>query len=167
MGVKMKERLEINWPNHYAPGNCPVHVRNELTMSVPQEQVWAWLAHATLWPTWYVNSANVQILEGDADLKKGSRFRWQTFGVTITSTVLECVPNERIAWDAHGFGVNAYHAWVLQPSGQGCHVLTEETQHGWLARLSDLVMLNRMHKFHQLWLEGLEKKGCTGFPPDA
>jgi hypothetical protein len=101
----------------------------------------------------------------DQVLKKGSRFHWKTFGVSLGSTVLEYVPNERIAWDAHAFGVDAYHAWVLRPSAKGCHVLTEETQHGWIARLGMLFMPNRMHQYHQLWLEALAGKAGAGLPP--
>ena len=135
-------------------------------MAASKDRVWAWLTRASLWPTWYVNSANIKFLEGTGpDLAKGTRFRWKTFGITLTSTVLEHVPEERIAWDAHAFGVDAYHAWVLQPSGQGCLVVTEETQHGSLARLGKALMPNRMHKFHQLWLEALEHKGRGGLPP--
>jgi hypothetical protein len=85
-----------------------------------------------------------------------TRFWWKTLGLPLESTVREFVPGQRIAWDAHGLGVDAYHAWVLSPrTGGGCHVLTEETQHGWLARLGNRFMPNRMHRYHQLWLEGL------------
>jgi uncharacterized protein YndB with AHSA1/START domain len=164
----MTQPLQVKWPDHYQPRNCPVHVRNELDMAAAPKRVWAWLIRATLWPTWYVNSANVKILEGTGlDVQKGTRFRWKTFGVTITSTVLEYVPRERIAWDAQAFGIDAYRAWVLQPFARGCHVVTEETQRGWLARLGKLFMPNRMHKFHQLWLEGLATKARTGLPPAA
>lgn len=165
----MPQSLEIRWPQYYRPDNCPVHVRNELHMAASQECVWAWLIRATLWPTWYVNSANVSILDDmGPNLRMNTRFRWKTFGITITSTVLEYIPGERIAWDAHAFGVDAYHAWVLQPSALGgCHVLTEESQHGWLARLSNLFMPNRMHMFHQVWLEGLANQAGGGLPPPA
>ena len=165
-GDEITRPFEVQWPSHYEPSKCPVHVRNELAMAASQDRVWAWLTRVTLWPTWYINSANVQILEGSAQcLTKGTRFRWKTFGVTITSTVLEYIPEERIAWDAHAFGIDAYHAWVLQQSDQGCRVLTEETQHGWLARLGKLLMPKRMYRFHQLWLEGLESKARGGLPP--
>jgi uncharacterized protein YndB with AHSA1/START domain len=164
----MTKSMEVRWPDRYQPGNCPVHVQNELDMAATPERVWAWLIRASLWPTWYANSANLKMLEGTGpNLQKGTRFRWKTFGVTITSTVLEYVPRERIAWDAHAFGIDAYHAWVLQPSSKGCYVLTEETQHGWLARLGKRFMPNRMHKFHQLWLEGLAAKARGGLPPVA
>jgi uncharacterized protein YndB with AHSA1/START domain len=166
--IKMTQLAVIQWPEHYKPGKCPIHVRNELDMAASPEKVWAWLTRATLWPSWYVNSSNVMILERPgADLKEGTRFRWKTFGVTIVSTVLEYDPNERIAWQAKAFGIDVYHAWLLQPSAKGCRVLTEETQHGWLAILGKLVMPNRMVKFHQLWLEALESKARTGLPPAA
>ncbi len=159
----MTQTFEISWPDHYQPQNCAVHVRNELDMAAAPEHVWTWLIRATLWPTWYVNSANVEILDGyGPDLREGTRFRWKTFDVTIISCVREFVPNERIAWDAQAFGIDVYHAWVLQPSARGCRVLTEETQHGWLARLSKLLMPNRMYNYHQLWLEGLASKADTG-----
>lgn len=161
------ESLEVQWPPHYTPGNCPVHVRNELAMDVAPETVWAWLVCARRWPEWYKNASDVQYLEGGSDdLAKGTRFRWKTFGVTIESTVLELVPGQRIGWDAHGLGVDAYHAWVLRRTALGCHLLTEETQHGWLARLGNLLMPNRMHRFHQLWLESLRDKAGKG-PPAA
>jgi len=157
---------EIHWPERYKPENCPVHIRNELDMDADPEYVWAWLIRAKLWPTWYNNSANVEIIRGSGpDLAEDTRFRWKTFGVTITSTVREFVPGQRIAWDAHAFGLDVYHAWVLQPSSKGCHVLTEETQHGFIARLGALFMPSRMYKFHQIWLEGLERQAQKGLPP--
>ncbi len=162
----MTPPLEIQWPDRYQPSNCPVHVRNELDMAASQDHVWAWLVRVLLWPTWYVNSANTEIIEGSGpDLEEGTRFRWKTFGVTITCTVRECALHERIAWDAHTLGIDVYHAWALQPSAKGCRVLTEETQHGWLARLGKLFMPKRMYRFHQLWLEGLESKARAGLPP--
>jgi len=36
------EPFAVEWPNHYEPRNCPIHVRNELDMVAPQDRVWAW-----------------------------------------------------------------------------------------------------------------------------
>jgi uncharacterized protein YndB with AHSA1/START domain len=156
----------VQWPPHYAPSTAPVHVRNELDMDVPPEMVWAWLIRAQLWPAWYVNAAHVRFVQGrPPDLSAGARFRWKTFGVNLESTVLEFVPGERIAWNARGLGVDAYHAWVISATGRGAHVLTEETQHGWLARLANFVAPRRMHKYHQLWLEQLRDNAARGLPP--
>ncbi len=139
----------IRWPSEYEPLRSPIHVRNELAMPVPPERVWGWLVRAHLWPSWYENSKNVRFLEGVApDLAAGTRFRWTTFGVTIESRVLEFEPYERLAWDAHAAGVHAYHAWLISKTPGGCHVVTEETQRGWMARLGKLLMPTRMYRFH-------------------
>ena len=159
--------MEINWPDKFAPGHTAVHVCNKLMMpAVELERVWAWLCLPGLWPDWYPNSADVHITnQACPGLRLGTRFRWKTFGVTIDSTVLEFVPHERLAWDAHCNGVHAYHAWAFERSvGGGVAALTEETQNGWLARLGALAMPNRMSKWHQRWLEGLQQQAMRGLP---
>jgi uncharacterized protein YndB with AHSA1/START domain len=126
----------IQWPKGFETENCSVHVHNELEITASPEVVWAWLIRAQLWPTWYPNSANIEFLFGQPpDLALGTKFRWKTFGITIESMVLEFVPDERISWDAHGTGLNAYHAWLIQKTVQGCHVITEENQGGVVAQL--------------------------------
>jgi uncharacterized protein YndB with AHSA1/START domain len=156
---------QIEWPARFAPPNCPIHVRNELAIAASPERVWAWLVRAQGWPRWYVNASDVRFLAGaPPDLAAGTRFRWRTFGVRIESTVREWAPPHRLAWDAHSFGVEAYHAWLITPTADGCHVLTEETQHGFLARLGALVMPRRMGRYHQIWLEGLRGRALAGPP---
>lgn len=158
----------IRWPVEYEPSRCPIHVRNELAIPVHAERVWSWLVRAELWPSWYENSKNVRFLEGAApDLAAGTRFRWTTFGVTIESRVIEFVPCERLAWDAHATGVHAYHAWLIGKTPEGCRVVTEESQRGWIARLGKLLMPNRMYRFHQIWLERLRDQALKGTPPSA
>jgi hypothetical protein len=49
--------------------------------------------------------------------------------------VQEFVPYERLDWDAHGNGLDAYHAWLIIKTSQGCDVITEETQGSFLPRL--------------------------------
>jgi len=100
-------------------------------------------------------------------LRLGTTFRWTTFGVTIVSRVEEFALGERIAWNARGTGVDAYHAWLIEKTEKGCRVLTEETQNGWAARLGKLFMPSRMQKYHQIWLEGLERQARGGGPPPA
>ena len=156
----------IRYPEQYAPGRTSVFVRNELDIAAPCDRVWAWLVHAERWPAWYPNSSGVTIeaATGEAVLHEGTPFRWKTFGVRLRSVVEEFVPGERIAWTAQGFGVDAYHAWLLTPTPGGCHVLTEETQNGWLAALSNFLMPRRMHTGHQLWLERLREQALAGSP---
>jgi hypothetical protein len=135
-------------------------------MAVAAPVAWAWLIRARDWPSWYSNSHDVK-LENDAhDLALGVTFRWRTFGVKLVSHVEEFVPGQRIAWNARGVGVWAYHAWLIRPAVAGCTVLTEETQYGFLARMGDILMPSRMHRLHQMWLEALRNKVQEG-PPRA
>ena len=149
----------INWPDRYRPENSAIHVVNELTMDAPPAAVWDCLIEASRWPEWYENAANVSIRDAlDGRLFDGAQFRWKTFGVTIDSTVEEFVANERIAWSATAFGLDVYHAWLIIPTAHGCKVITEETQNGFLARLGHLLRPGSMHKYHQIWLTGLETR---------
>lgn len=158
--------MPILWPQEFDPARAPVHVRNDIHIPAPCERVWAWLIRAQLWPSWYANSSNVRFLRGTPpDLESETRFRWKTFGVTIESTVREFVSPARLAWDAKGIGLNAYHAWLLEPTPEGCHVLTEETQHGILARTGNLLAPRRMFRGHERWLNALRERALSGWPP--
>lgn len=157
--------MPINWPDKYHPSHTSVHVTNSLSVTVKPEHLWAWLIRAQLWPTWYPNSSDVVFLNSSGpDLGLGTRFRWKTFGVTIESEVHEFEPFRRLAWNAVGTGVDAYHAWLFEPRPAACNILTEETQNGFLAKLGSIAMPNRMHKYHQIWLECLRDRARAGPP---
>jgi uncharacterized protein YndB with AHSA1/START domain len=146
----------INWPAEFEPESDTVHVHNEIDLDVPPERVWERLIRATLWPCWYSNSKRVRILKGPRlKLALGTRFHWWTFRIPITSQVLEFVPYERLAWDAKGPFMFAHHAWLITPTSKGCHVVTEERQHGLFARLHSRFWPHDMYDKHQIWLEGL------------
>jgi hypothetical protein len=157
----------IRWPDRFQPGRAPVHVRNTIDVPSLPDRVWAWLVRATLWSTWYSNSANVVIEGGGPDLTPGVRFRWKTFGVSLTSKVEEFVPPERLAWTGRSFGVDVYHAWLISGTSSGCHVLTEESQYGVLARLDHAFRPRRMETLHQVWLESLRSRVASGSPPEV
>jgi hypothetical protein len=125
----------IRWPAEYDPSRCPVHVINSLEMSASPADVWDQLIAAAGWPTWYPNLSNVRIQDGSRKLSEGMDFTWNTFGADIASTVKEFVPNEWLARDARGTGLHTYHTWLIIPTPNGCCVLTEETQRGFVARL--------------------------------
>lgn len=155
--------MPIHWPDKYHPSRTPVHVRNDIDIAAPCERVWARLIRAQEWPSWYPNSSRMRFVRGTPpDLAMGTEFRWRTFGVGIRSTVVEFEPPYRIAWDARGIGVDAYHAWLLEPDANGCHVTTEETQYGFMARLGALVLPQRMYRGHELWLNRLRDEVTSG-----
>jgi uncharacterized protein YndB with AHSA1/START domain len=157
---------EIRWPERSLPTKSAVFVRNEIVIAAPPEHIWPWLLRAELWPRWYANAAEIHIIShAGPDLRDRSRFRWKKFGVKMTSKVREFEPCRRLAWDARGIGIDAYHGWVLTPREDGStHVLTEETQNGWLARLGKKLMPTRMSTMHQEWLEALGAQAKTGPP---
>ena len=154
----------ITWPDKYSPDKASVHVRNEIEINAAPGIVWAWLVRAKDWPSWYGNSHDVVIEGGASDLQAGSRFRWKTFGISLNSKVEEFLPNQRLAWSARGMGVDAYHAFLIEGRPNGSHVLTEETQNGWLASLSNVLRPRNMSEKHQIWLEGLRARTQSGMP---
>ncbi len=155
----------IVWPSGHAPAETSVHVRNEIVIQAAAATVWAWLVRAESWPAWYANASDMHFISHTGpDLRDRSRFRWKTFGVHVTSKVREFEPCTRLAWDARGMGLSAWHAWLLTPTAEGTHVLTEETQTGWLARLGSRMFPARMPAQHQVWLEGLRRQAQGGLP---
>ena len=161
-------KTDIRWPERFLPANSAVFVSNEIEIAAEPETVWRWLIRAELWPYWYPNSSDIHFISTSGpDLRERTRFRWNTFGVRITSKVLEFEPCARIAWEAQGIGLDAYHAWVLTPLPDGTtHVVTQETQHGWVARLGKALLPHRMERKHEAWLEALKGKAESGAPPE-
>ena len=72
--------------------------------------------------------------------------------------------NTCIAWNGKAAGIDVYHAWLIAKTPSGGAVITAESQHGFMSRLSALVFPNRMWKFHQIWLAGLRDNSMTGIP---
>ncbi len=148
--------MPINWPERYAPDRVAARVRNEITVNAPPAAVWAWLIRASSWPEWYPNSSAVRIEGGKPILSLDAQFTWRTFGLSVSSTVREFVPEERIAWDGSGFLLDVYHAWLIETRPGGCWVLTEENQNGLAARAQALLFPKRMYRGHELWLNQLK-----------
>jgi len=157
-GTWIMKPKTINWPAKYHPNKSAVHVVNTLEMDVSAEAAWKCLIRATDWPNWYSNSANVRIMDAEkTQLDLGVKFRWKTFGMTITCLVEEFELYERLAWSSESLGMRVYHAWVFDTHSRGCRVTTEETQNGFIPKIAKLIMPTKMHKFHQIWLQGLNE----------
>jgi hypothetical protein len=150
--------LSIRWPDRYAPARTAVHAGTEIDCSASPEDVWHWLVRAADWPTWCPEFKGVKIFGGGTSLELDSKFHWSAFGVPLDSIVMEFVPPERIAWSARGLGIDAYHAWLIERSREGCHVTTEENQNGWAARLNNLLRPSFMRDMQRIWLERLDER---------
>ena len=131
------------------------HIVNSLEMTASPVIVWNQLITAADWTTWYPGFSNIQIQGGSHELYQGANFTWNAGGAKLASTVREFVPNERLAWDAKALGLQAYHAWSIVPTPNGCRVLSDETQRGLLARLLKLFTPNTVSRWNQGFLEAL------------
>lgn len=156
----------VRWPDGYRPDQALLHAVNELRIDAERERVFAWLRRPDLWPSYYGNARMVRHREGPwPEVELGSRFRWLTFGVIVTSEIVEFSPPERIAWSAKELGASGHHGWVLSERDGGTFVRTEETQRGWAMRLVRPAMSRLMVRYHQRWLQGLARVAAEGPPP--
>lgn len=155
----------VTWPRGLEPVRASVHVANASPAIAPRDQIWPWLARPERWPAYYANARCVRHVDGPwPELAVGSRFRWWTFGLVITSVVTEYEPPERLAWSWSGPGGSGHHGFVLEPRAWGTLIATEETVFGAAARaLRPLVRPVMLH-FHQQWVEGLARKGALQPP---
>jgi hypothetical protein len=57
-------------------------------------------------------------------------FRWQTYGMSIESTIREVDPPRRIVWSGPAQGIMAIHARTMIPGENGVLVRTEKSWDG-------------------------------------
>lgn len=123
----------IKWPQDMAPSRCPIHFTNELEVAVSPETIWSLLVDAHAWPSFYPGVEHVRLLGGHELLSIGSRFETNLAGQDVLASVEEFEPMTRIAWYGGPKGAEdakAYHAWIITPTPNGCHLWTEETMKG-------------------------------------
>src|ERR1700677_1890968 len=89
----------IHWPEGFSPKQTDAFVHNQIFINAPAKAIWSNLVNAKDWPSWYSNSADVQITDGDEDrLGPKSQFKWRTFGFPVSSRVNEFVTDIRLRW---------------------------------------------------------------------
>lgn len=132
----------IIWPEGYLPGFTDNFASNEVIVAeLTAADIWPFLSNATLWPSYYANSANVCFYaQPGPNLAQGMRFYFETFGFPVEAECNEYQPPVagqpgRIAW--HGWAgegdsrLDVHHAWLVEDLPQGrVRILTQETQKG-------------------------------------
>jgi uncharacterized protein YndB with AHSA1/START domain len=132
----MPERIQweaIRWPEDMAPSRCPIHFTNELEVAASPETIWSLLVDPKAWPSFYPGVEHVQLLDGHQSLRLGTRFETNLAGQDVSASVPELEPRTRIAWSGYpkvSEESRAYHAWIITPTLNGCHLWTEETMRG-------------------------------------
>jgi hypothetical protein len=158
--------MTARWPDAARPEVSPVYSRAEVAVAAPPAAVFAWLTHAERWPEWYAQCTRVRIVSGPAPaLGIGTHFRWTVLGVPVVTTVEECVPPFRLAWSGTGLGAAAYHSWDLEPTPNGCRVVTEETQRGVIPSLARILLRPLLRFTQDRWLAALAR--VATMPPPA
>jgi hypothetical protein len=150
---------DIHWPDGFHPEQADLFAHNEIVVDASCEKVFAIMADAQAWPSWYPNSQNVKLLNSpDGKLHEGTRFSWDTFGLHFKSRVHEFVPNSRIGWFGDSPTTNNCHAYLLSNTNKGCHVVTEEVVKGPGAVELRKNRPQAMHEGHDLWLSALKRR---------
>jgi Polyketide cyclase / dehydrase and lipid transport len=150
---------DIHWPKGFHPEQADLFAHNEIVVHASCEKVFANMADAQAWPSWYPNSQNVKLLNSpDGKLHEGTRFSWDTFGLHFESRVYGFVPNSRIGWFGDSSTTNGYHTYHLSKTNEGCHVVTEEVVKGPGAVELRKNRPEAMHEGHDLWLSNLKQR---------
>jgi hypothetical protein len=100
------------------------------------------------------------LLDGHESLRLGTRFETNLAGQDVFASVQEFEPMTRIAWGGYpkvAKASTAYHAWIITPTPNGCHLWTEETMRGahWIELAKHAPDL--FWRTHQTLLEALAK----------
>ena len=156
----------VIWPEQYDPRTSAIYALNEIDVKAPPEVVWKLLVDAENWWRYFPAEDQVRILTGEPELALGTRYSRVTVGFLMHLIVTECVPGRRLSWatvvDGDDTGSTAFHGWVITPTNEGCHLLTEETQQGPFF----LEEIGRKHpgalyRYHQEWVERLARAAAA------
>src|SRR5215212_4623530 len=93
--------------------NAPVITRDEILIDAPLSTVWGLHTAISSWSEWLPDIASSTI---EGPLEVGMVFRWETFGLSIESTIREIEPPRRIVWSGPAQGITAIHVWTMTPS---------------------------------------------------
>lgn len=153
---------KVIWPERYDPRTSAIYALNNIDVKAPPEMVWKLLVDAVHWAHYFPAEDQVRILSGEPELAMGTRYHRVTVGYPMSLTVTEYVPNHRLAWatavDGDDTGSSAYHGWVITPTREGCHVLTEETQQGeFFLDVIGRQNPGALYRYHQDWVECLAR----------
>jgi uncharacterized protein YndB with AHSA1/START domain len=152
----------VIWPERFAPKTSAIYALNDIDVKAPPEVVWKLLVDAEHWSRYFPAEDQVEIVSGESELALGTRYHRVTVGYPMSLTVTECIPNRRLAWattvDGDETGSSAYHGWVITPTDEGSHLLTEETQQGeFFLDVIGRQYPGALYRYHQDWVERLAR----------
>lgn len=111
---------------------APVAAERTIEIIATPETVWAVLTGIENWPAWNPDVKSVSV---QGEVAPGTRFRFKSGPGTIRSTVERVEPQRSISWTGRTLGIDAVHAWQLEPRNGGTLVTTAESFDGLVARI--------------------------------
>ena len=147
----------IIWPPKHSPASSRVFAQNTIEIAAAPETVWSLLIDCVKWPSWYKHCSDVSVLKGGPLLSANSQFRFKTLGFYFEPEIVTFRPNQMLIWSAKGpAGTSGAHAWYIEPTPGGCHVVTEEAQRGLLLFFIGGRTRGTLLNSHQEWLRALK-----------
>jgi len=150
----------VTYPAEFDPRISPIYALNEIDVKAPPEVVWKLLVDVENWSSYFPPEDQVKILDGATALGLGTRWTRVTIGYPMHLVITEFVPGRRVSWattvDEDDTGSTAFHGWVITPTDEGCHILSEETQQGpWFVQKLAHDHPGGLFSYHQDWVEKL------------
>lgn len=159
MSSTLIAQTTIVWPANYDPAKSKFYIHNEIEINTSPQAVWEVLIDAKKWPSYYEGAKNVVLIDTSQNvLQANSVIKWQTMGLKFVSTIKEFVPNKLLAWESKKKNIQGYHVWLIVPTPNGCKVITDESQNGWLTFFEKTFQGKKLQKLHDVWLKELKKK---------
>ena len=91
------------------------------------------------------------------------KFRFKTIGNYFEPDIDIFEPYQMLVWSAKGpLETNGAHAWYIESTPSGCHVVTEEVQNGLLLLLVGNRIRDTLLDAHQEWLDALKRLAEKG-----
>lgn len=160
VSAENNDSLRQWWPENYLPKESKFFVSNEIHIKAPPAVVWNLLIRALDWEKWYEGAENVQFPNhpGDTVLRDSMWFTWKTMGLHFTSYVRAYQPEKFLAWESVKSSIQGYHIWRIEPTAEGCKVITQESQNGWMTFFEKTFQGKKLHRIHDIWLTEMKKK---------
>jgi len=140
--------MEIN-------NQAPLIAHKEIFIQASPEVVWGIHTDINAWSQWH---SDISMSRLESPLAVGSLFHWKAGGLSLTSTIQEVEPNQRVSWIGKALGTRARHIWMFRPHQNGTLLTTEESLEGWLVSLSKVVMPAFLERSLATWLDNLKSK---------
>jgi len=156
----------VIWPHQYDSRTSAIYALNDIDVKAPPEVAWKLLVDAANWSSYFPPEDQVKTPTGEPELALGTKYTRVTAGFPMHLVVTECSPGRRPSSstlvDGDETGSSAFHGWVITPTDDGCHVLSEETQQGCFF-LDELGRKNSgaLYRYQQEWV------GCLARAAEA